>query len=228
MVAFQDCERGLALNWFEHSKDRRVERAFCAIDHLDSLFPRTLFSPQLELCSTLPLSPRMTSISRRAPLLVPRSLVTQLMALYDYPHPSQRGRIIRGYDRPHAARTARMCQRWRRHWAMEPSGSASIRSPVCCMTWAVQGSIANSLGRFGPGPKRGVFPRGHGNGEPYTKIPATDAKRRPFSGAIEKILRPMALRSLPGRRSRSRCGWDIRAGLPVGCVRFDPPSGRWG
>jgi hypothetical protein len=31
------------------------------------------------------------------------------MALYDYPHPSQRGRIIRGYDRRHAARTARMC-----------------------------------------------------------------------------------------------------------------------
>ena len=31
------------------------------------------------------------------------------MALYDYPHPSQRGRMIRGYDRPHAIRTARMC-----------------------------------------------------------------------------------------------------------------------
>ena len=57
----------------------------------------------------LPLLPRMTSTSRCAPLLVPRSLVAQLMALYDYPHPSQRGRIIRGYDRRHAARTARMC-----------------------------------------------------------------------------------------------------------------------
>jgi hypothetical protein len=31
------------------------------------------------------------------------------MALYDYPHPLQHGRIIRGYDRPHAVRTARMC-----------------------------------------------------------------------------------------------------------------------
>jgi hypothetical protein len=30
------------------------------------------------------------------------------MALYDYPHPRRRGRIIRGYDRPHALRTARM------------------------------------------------------------------------------------------------------------------------
>lgn len=31
------------------------------------------------------------------------------MHLYDYPHPLQRGRVIRGYDRPHAIRTARMC-----------------------------------------------------------------------------------------------------------------------
>lgn len=31
------------------------------------------------------------------------------MALYDYPHPTRRGRVIRGYDRPHAVRTARMC-----------------------------------------------------------------------------------------------------------------------
>ena len=31
------------------------------------------------------------------------------MTLYDYPHPSRRGRTIRGYDRPHAIRTARMC-----------------------------------------------------------------------------------------------------------------------
>ncbi|MCE9537422.1 MAG: hypothetical protein K8R65_13585 [Nitrospirae bacterium] len=51
----------------------------------------------------------MTSISRRAPLLVPRALVTPLMALYDYPHPLHPGRLIRGYDRPHAIRTARMC-----------------------------------------------------------------------------------------------------------------------
>ena len=31
------------------------------------------------------------------------------MALYDYPHPHRPGRTIRGYDRPHAVRTARMC-----------------------------------------------------------------------------------------------------------------------
>jgi hypothetical protein len=44
-----------------------------------------------------------------APILVPRTLLTRLMRLYDYPHPAHRGRIIRGYDRSHAVRTARMC-----------------------------------------------------------------------------------------------------------------------
>ena len=44
----------------------------------------------------------------RAPLLISRSLISKLMRLYDYPHPHQEGRIIRGYDRPHAIRTARM------------------------------------------------------------------------------------------------------------------------
>lgn len=31
------------------------------------------------------------------------------MRLYDYPHPKRNGRLIRGYDCPHAVRTARMC-----------------------------------------------------------------------------------------------------------------------
>ncbi|OQW31590.1 MAG: hypothetical protein A4E19_08230 [Nitrospira sp. SG-bin1] len=31
------------------------------------------------------------------------------MKLYDYPDPRRPGRIIRGYDRPHAIRTAKMC-----------------------------------------------------------------------------------------------------------------------
>jgi len=48
------------------------------------------------------------STTQRAPLIVPRSLVSRLMRLYDYPHPLKRGRVIRGYDRPHAVRTARM------------------------------------------------------------------------------------------------------------------------
>ncbi len=44
-----------------------------------------------------------------APLVVPRPLVASLMRLYDYPDPKRKGRLIRGYDRPHAVRTARMC-----------------------------------------------------------------------------------------------------------------------
>ncbi len=44
-----------------------------------------------------------------APLLLPRSLAASLLRLYDYPDPRRPGRIIRGYDRSHALRTARMC-----------------------------------------------------------------------------------------------------------------------
>src|SRR5256712_12124014 len=50
-----------------------------------------------------------TPIRETAPLLMPRSLVGPLMQLYDYPHPRKPGRVIRGYDRRHALRTARMC-----------------------------------------------------------------------------------------------------------------------
>lgn len=46
---------------------------------------------------------------RRAPLLIPRSFARQLLQLYDVPDPRQRTRLIRGYDAPHAVRTARMC-----------------------------------------------------------------------------------------------------------------------
>ncbi len=42
-------------------------------------------------------------------LPVPRALTVQLMRLYDHPHPHEPGRVIRGYDRHHAVRTARMC-----------------------------------------------------------------------------------------------------------------------
>ena len=44
-----------------------------------------------------------------ATLIVPRALVSRLMRLYDVPHPLRRGLVIRGYDRSHALRTARMC-----------------------------------------------------------------------------------------------------------------------
>lgn len=44
-----------------------------------------------------------------APLLVPRTLASALLHLYDVPDPRRSGKLIRGYDRPHALRTARMC-----------------------------------------------------------------------------------------------------------------------
>lgn len=44
-----------------------------------------------------------------APLLVPRALATALLRLYDVPDPRKPERVIRGYDRSHAFRTARMC-----------------------------------------------------------------------------------------------------------------------
>jgi len=51
----------------------------------------------------------MRSAHTYAPLLVPRALLSRLMRFYDYPHPTQPGRVIPGYDRSHAVRTARMC-----------------------------------------------------------------------------------------------------------------------
>lgn len=51
----------------------------------------------------------MTPTDSRAPLLIPKALVARLLRLYDYPHPTIPRRVIRGYDRPHAVRTARMC-----------------------------------------------------------------------------------------------------------------------
>jgi hypothetical protein len=50
-----------------------------------------------------------SSLAHRAPLVVPGSLVSQLMRLYNYPNPLHPTRVIRGYDRAHAIRTARMC-----------------------------------------------------------------------------------------------------------------------
>ena len=53
---------------------------------------------------------RQTPVPRDpVPLVVPRALAAALLRLYDFPHPRVKGRMIRGYDRPHALRTARMC-----------------------------------------------------------------------------------------------------------------------
>ena len=52
---------------------------------------------------------RMTATTSRAPLLIPKTLAARLLRLYDVPHPAAPDRLILGYDRPHAVRTARMC-----------------------------------------------------------------------------------------------------------------------
>jgi len=42
-------------------------------------------------------------------LWIPGTTVNALLQCYDYPHPLKPGRIIRGYDKTHARRTAKMC-----------------------------------------------------------------------------------------------------------------------
>ncbi len=51
----------------------------------------------------------MSDCSQVTSLSISRLLINQLMKLYDYPHPHHPKQTIRGYDRPHALRTARMC-----------------------------------------------------------------------------------------------------------------------
>lgn len=51
----------------------------------------------------------MKASSFRPRLLLPRSLTSSLLQLYDYPHPTQPQKTIRGYDKAHALRTAKMC-----------------------------------------------------------------------------------------------------------------------
>ncbi|RMH32649.1 MAG: hypothetical protein D6690_13380 [Nitrospirae bacterium] len=45
----------------------------------------------------------------RATLYISHHLAQKLLELYDVPHPFQPDRIIIGYDKPHALRTAKMC-----------------------------------------------------------------------------------------------------------------------
>lgn len=42
-------------------------------------------------------------------LWIPRKTVDVLLRCYDYPHPTEPGKVIRGYDKAHALRTAKMC-----------------------------------------------------------------------------------------------------------------------
>ena len=56
-------------------------------------------SPGIDSSSTFP----------KSLLWVPRSTVTELLTLYDYSRPDKPAHVIRGYDKQHALRTAKMC-----------------------------------------------------------------------------------------------------------------------
>ena len=51
----------------------------------------------------------MNASSPRPRLLLSRALTSSLLKLYDYPHPTKSQKIIKGYDKAHALRTAKMC-----------------------------------------------------------------------------------------------------------------------
>ena len=65
--------------------------------------------------SSLPLS------SPYPALLVSQSLASTLLKCYDYPHPLKPHAIIRGYDKAHAFRTAKMCAVVAQHLSYEPA-----------------------------------------------------------------------------------------------------------
>lgn len=74
-----------------------------------------------------------------APLLVPRTLASKLLHLYDYPDPRRPGRLIKGYDCPHALRTARMCAAVAQRMGHEPARVKQYQ--IAC--------ILHDLGRAG-------------------------------------------------------------------------------
>lgn len=79
-----------------------------------------------------------TSMSS-ASLLLSRALVSKLLHLYDYPDPRRPGRVIKGYDCPHALRTARMCAAVAQRLGHEPARVKQYQ--IAC--------ILHDLGRAG-------------------------------------------------------------------------------
>ena len=73
--------------------------------------------------SSLPLHHSCMARTRTTslPLLVPRAFASTLLRLYDYPDPRHPGRLIKGYDCPHAVRTARMCAAVAQRLGHEPA-----------------------------------------------------------------------------------------------------------
>ncbi len=68
-----------------------------------------------------------------------RALATALLRLYDYPDPRRPGRVIRGYDRAHALRTARMSAAVARRLGHPPARTTSYQ--IAC--------LLHDLGRAG-------------------------------------------------------------------------------
>ncbi len=68
--------------------------------------------------TTGPTPPLRTSYTY---LLVPASLAGSLLKCYDYPHPLKPHAVIRGYDKAHAFRTAKMCAVVAQHLSYERS-----------------------------------------------------------------------------------------------------------
>lgn len=72
-------------------------------------------------------------------MLIRQSFVKQLLQLYDVPDPRRPTRIIRGYDGPHAVRTARMCTAVAHRLGHPPSTLAQYQ--IAC--------LLHDLGRAG-------------------------------------------------------------------------------
>src|SRR5689334_7752731 len=89
---------------------RSLAKTDGCIEHSRRSCLDTFFPPWIFCAANGSKNRRCTMLTtQHAPLLVPRTLVSKLMRLYDVSHPFRPGRLIRGYDRAHAVRTARMC-----------------------------------------------------------------------------------------------------------------------
>ncbi|GKS57330.1 hypothetical protein YTPLAS18_08570 [Nitrospira sp.] len=106
----------------------------------------------------------------QAPLLVTQGLARTLLKLYAYPDPRRPGRLIRGYDCPHALRTARMCAALALRLGYTPRHVRQFQ--IACLLhdlgragldWRLFGSIWSWARRHGiptrPAEWRAVYPR---------------------------------------------------------------------
>ena len=159
----------------------------------------------------------MSDRSRVRPSGVSRSLVNELMKFYDFPHPHHPKRIIRGYDRPHALRTARMCvavanrlghprdrvQLYHVACLLHDLGRAGLDRQLfgTIWSWAKQRGIPTR-----PREWRAIHPR-------TTYGRETEA----FVPSIVRILKRPACRWMRGLSNRSKCALVMLAVLPGDC-----------